>query len=101
MSSDYNLRAGVGPYRQGLLTSGTPQEVQVVNMRPPFTLWVEPAAGDTVSVKVKNSADATPQDWPPGAVTDHATAVVFGPIYSVVFERTGGSGTTSKFGVNI
>lgn len=101
MSSEYNLRAGVGPYRQGVLANGNPQEIQVVNMRAPFTLWVEPAAGDTVSVKVKTADGATPQDWPPGNVTENATAVVYGPIFSVVFQRVGGSGTTSKFGVNI
>jgi hypothetical protein len=101
MSSDYNLRAGLGPYRHGVLNDGAQKEIHVVNMRAPFTVWVEPTGGDEVTVWVKNAADATPQEWPDGPVTDATTGVVFGPVFSFIFQRTGGSGTTSKFGVNI
>jgi hypothetical protein len=82
-----------------LLTSGTAVEVQMENVQVPCTVWVEPTGGDTVTVTYKNSPTAPAQNWPVGAVVAYSEDVLDAPVYSITFQRTAGSGTTSKYGI--
>jgi hypothetical protein len=92
----------LGLVNEGTLADGTAVEIVCEDYKPPLTVWAEPAGGDTVTVTYKSGRTATAQAWPngtAGAVTAYAEDVLLGPVYSVLFQRTAGSGTTSKFGV--
>lgn len=83
----------------GTLTDGTAVELVLTGFQIPATVWVEPAVGDTVTVTYKTSRDSTAQAWPNGAATAYSEDALISPIYSILFQRTAGSGTTSKYGV--
>lgn len=83
----------------GTLADGTAVTVNVADWPVPMTVWTEPGSGDAVTVTYKAGASAPAQSWPAGPVTGYADDIVLGPIYSVTFQRTSGSGSASKYGV--
>jgi hypothetical protein len=83
----------------GTLADGDAVELVLTGYQLPATVWVEPANGDTVTVTYKTSKDATAQPWPNGDATAYSEDSLVSPIYSVLFQRIDGAGTTSKYGV--
>lgn len=67
--------------------------------RYPFTVWVRPAAGDTVAVSYSCDGGTTYTAWAAGGVTSYTESVFDAPISHIKFQRTAGSGTTSAYGV--
>lgn len=84
---------------RGTLASGSPVEISLGGRRPPLTVWVNPAVGDTVRVEYRIDAAAPWTSWENGDVTSYSDIVFSGPISDLRFTRTSGSGTTSKYGV--
>jgi len=67
----------------------------------PATVWVNPRAGDTVSVSVRYESGGDLEAWTPGAVTVVTSYLLDASAFEIVFQRTAGTGTTSTYGVNI
>lgn len=83
----------------GVLLDGTAVEMFMRGCSLPATVWVEPLGGDTVTVTYKTAANATAQPWPPGAAATYKEDVLDAPVFSIIFQRTAGTGNTSKYGV--
>ena len=83
----------------GQLADGNSVEVICSGLPLNSVAWVDPTAGDTITVTYKTSAHSSAQAWPPGPVTAYAEYRIGGSLYSMTFQRTGGSGTTSKYGI--
>ena len=88
-----------GEMLAGVLTNGTPVVFKMVGVELPATVWVEPAAGDTVTVEYQGGGSASWVAWPNGAVTAYSAAVLDAPVYALRFTRSAGAGITSKYGV--
>lgn len=65
----------------------------------PATVWVRPAAGDTVTVSYSTDNGVNYTVWPAGAVTAYAEDILDSGITHLRFQRTAGSGVTSTCGV--
>ena len=83
----------------GTLGSGTAVPVAMAEVEFPSTVWVRPAAGDTVSVEYSCDGGTTYTAWSHGPVTAYTESVFDAPITHLRFQRTAGSGTTSAYGV--
>lgn len=88
-----------GEFTSGVLANGTAVVVKATGLELPATVWVDPAAGDTVTVEYQGGASASWVAWPNGAVTAYSAAVLDGAVYALRFTRSAGAGTTSKYGV--
>lgn len=88
------------PFVEGILTSGEAITIIVSGLAVPFTVWVNPTHGDTISVYSKATENAPQILWVPGAVTEATENVRLGPCHSIVFQRTSGSGSTSGYGIS-
>lgn len=86
-------------FASGTLLDGNPVIVPMAGARMGCTVWVEPVAGDTVTVKYSRDDEVTYYDWPRGPVTTGDADVLVGAITHLSFQRTAGAGTTSKYGV--
>jgi hypothetical protein len=64
----------------------------------PATVFVEPAAGDSVLCEYTVDGIAY-KAWTAGTVTAFAADVLDGPVKALRFTRTAGSGTTSRVGL--
>ncbi len=85
---------------QGTLADGTPVVVSFSDgVRIPMTVWVNPAAGDTVRVEYRVDADAPWVAWPKGNATAYTDDSLDSPVSDLRFTRVAGSGTTSAYGV--
>lgn len=83
----------------------------VVDMRGaacPCTVWVRPAAGNTLRVEyaVEDAAVTTPANvqwfpWPNGDVNVASTGVLDSPVTALRFTRVGGLSDTNSYGVVI
>lgn len=81
----------------GTLANGTAVEVVLQGLPVPRSWFVNPLAGDTVTVSHKVSASAP--SITDGAYTAAYDDVIVEPVYSITFQRTAGTGTTSTYGV--
>ena len=84
----------------GVLISGVAVEVPLAGCSVPASVWVDPASGDSITVTYKHAVEAPSQLWPNGVVALYSSDVMIAPLYSVTFQRTGGSGVTSRFGIS-
>jgi len=84
----------------GVLTSGTAVILSAKDLPLPATVWVEPVAGDTVTISFSLNGGLTYNTCIPNVVTTvpYYNSLVTG-ITNIKFQRTAGSGTTSTFGV--
>lgn len=90
----------IGPaFRRGVLLNGTAVVLDLVGLQLPATVWVQPAAGDTVTVEYRTDDAASWVAWTPGASTAFAKDTLTAPQASVRITRTVGSGTTSAYGI--
>lgn len=98
MSIFVNGVPGQAPYRN-VLKDGAAIVMQLGGLDLPRTVWVNPAAGDTVTVEYREHLEAPWTAWPNGAVTAHSVDVIDSPVQALRFTRTAGSGTTSAYGI--
>lgn len=82
-----------------ILVNGTAVVVSTADYPLPATVWVRPAAGDTVALSYSCDGGTTYTAWSAGSVTAYTESVFDGPITHIKGQRTAGSGTTSAFGV--
>jgi len=81
-----------------VLANGEAVVIAMEAIPVPRLVYVVPGAGDTVTVQYSpNGVDY--QAWDNVAVTAYSNAVLNAPVASIKFQRTAGSGTTSKVGV--
>ena len=83
----------------GTLVDGTAVILSMARSRPNATVWTVPVAGDTVTVSYSVDGGTTYTTWPKGAVTTASNDTLLGAITHIKFQRTGGSGITSTYGV--
>lgn len=83
----------------GTLGSGTAVIVPMRGAPLPATVWVNPAAGDTVTVTYSCDGGTTYTAWAAGSVTAYTETVFDSGITHLKFQRTAGTGTTSTYGV--
>ncbi len=82
----------------GVLTNATPAEIDVSTNRGNMTVYVRPAAGDTVTVEY--TLDGTNWTaWDNGSVTAYSVDILDAPVLALRFTRSSGSGTTSAYGI--
>jgi hypothetical protein len=81
------------------LTDGSPQVVPLSGAVLPLTVWVNPVAGDTVTVEYQPGVNGPWLAWPNGAATAFSSAVLDAPVEALRFTRSAGAGITSTFGV--
>jgi len=89
-------------FANGVLADGAAVEVLMAGCPLNAMVWVDPVAGDTVTVTYKPSINAVARAFPIGAngVVDASAEVrLTANIYALYFQRTGGVGTTSQYGV--
>lgn len=89
----------MGPVSSGVLTSGSAVVVPMRGVGYPRTVWVNPAAGDTVTVEYQPGPGGPWVAWPNGAATAFSSAVIDAPVEGVRFTRSSGAGITSAYGV--
>lgn len=65
----------------------------------PRTVWARPGEGDTLAISYSCDGGTTFTAWAAGPVTAYTQAVFDAPITHIKGQRTGGSGTTSAFGI--
>lgn len=82
-----------------VLTNGEAVIIEMKAIPVPRTVYVIPAVGDTITVKYSLDEGVTYTAWTKGACTSYTDDVLTGPVHSLSFQRTAGSGTTSKVGV--
>jgi len=83
----------------GTLTNGTAQIKNIKGIPFPATVWVQPAAGDTVTVSYSRDDGASFTTWPNGAVTAASEDILDSGYTHLQFQRTAGAGTTSTWGI--
>jgi hypothetical protein len=83
-----------------VLLNGTPVVMQMVGIPIPTTVWVVPAAGDTVLVEYSMDGGATYENWPNGSVTARSEDSLVSGVTQLRFSRTAGSGVTSTYGIS-
>jgi len=81
------------------LADGTAVVVEAKWLDYPLTVWVNPVAGDTVTVSYSCDGGTTYANWPSGAVTAYTEDVLVSGVTHLKVQRTAGSGTTSTYGV--
>lgn len=81
------------------LADGTAVTVDTKWMDFPLTVFANPVVGDTVTVSYSCDGGTTYTTWSPGAVTTYTESVFDSGITHLKFQRTGGAGTTSTYGV--
>lgn len=82
----------------GVLTNSTPVQVDLAANTATLTVYVRPAAGDTVTVEY--TLDGTNWTaWDNGSVTAYSVDILDAPVLALRFTRTAGSGTTSAYGI--
>jgi hypothetical protein len=91
-----NISGGDIKYQQ-LPPGATLMEI-VQGVLAPYTVWVEPATGDEVTVEYRVSAAQAWQAWPSGPVTAYAENRIRSNIHSIRFTSDGGA-TGSQCGV--
>jgi hypothetical protein len=82
------------------LANGVAVVVPMLGASIPSTVWVVPAAGDTVLVEYSMDNGVTFENWPNGSVTARSKDTLVSGITHLRFSRTVGSGTTSTYGVS-
>lgn len=91
-----------GQFASGTLADGNAVIIPMAGARLGCVVWTEPVVGDTVTVSYSYDGGTTYYEWPHGPVTSTSTDkadTVNGAITHVKFQRTGGAGTTSTYGV--
>lgn len=82
----------------GVLTNSTPVKVDLAANTATLTVYVRPAAGDTVTVEY--TLDGTNWTaWDNGSVTAYSVDILDAPVLALRFTRSSGSGTTSAYGI--
>ena len=89
-----------GLFTSGTLVDGEEVEVSMVGAPLPATLWVNPAAGDTVNLWISFDNGASWLEWEEGACTILTATSLNSGATNLKAQRTAGSGTTSTFGVS-
>jgi hypothetical protein len=87
------------PLPSAALADGTAVVVDGQGLPLPAVVWVDPASGDTVRVRYRLDPNASWQVWPNGSVTAYSEMLLASDVCDLEFQRTAGSGTTSKYGV--
>lgn len=87
-------------FSSGTLANGTPVVVATEGAPIPATVWVVPAAGDTVLVEYSLDSGVSYDNWAKGSVTARANDVLNSGVTHLRFTRTAGAGTTSTYGVS-
>lgn len=82
-----------------VLASGSARVQGLANAIFPMTVWVDPVAGDTVRVRYSTDGGTTWRDSSISGATAYQETVFDSPVTDLEFQRTAGSGTTSKYGV--
>ena len=88
-----------GLFALGVLVDANPLDFSLIGAPIPATLWANPAAGDTVLIKVSFDNGLTWVDWPLGNVTAAAYTTLNSGMTHIRGIRTAGAGVTSTFGV--
>jgi hypothetical protein len=88
-----------GLFYSGVLANATPVVVNMKDAPLPATIWVKPAAGDTVLIEYSLDNGATFADWPLGGMAAEAEDILDSGVTHLRATRTIGAGTTSSFGV--
>lgn len=86
-----------GMFKTGTLADGNAVTISMFTAPLPCTVWVRPAAGDTVTYS--HSCDGGTTYTVRGAVTAYTEDVLDAGVTHLKFQRTAGSGTTSAYGV--
>ena len=91
-----------GLFLDGVLTSDTAITHDMKWAPQPLSVWVNPVAGDTITVSYSLDNGATYTAWSLGAITSASTdksLVFYSGITHLRFQRTAGTGVTSTYGV--
>lgn len=81
----------------GVLTNGNAVDVSMANAPIPSTVWIRPAAGDTVTYS--HSCDGGTTYTVRGAVAVYTEDILVAGVTHIRFQRTAGTGITSAYGV--
>lgn len=97
-----NMTKMLGSVIDGVLLNATPIVIYMRGAPVPATVWVNPVAGDTVTVEYSLDSGITYAAWELGAITSASATkalVFFSGITNLRITRTAGAGVTSTYGV--
>jgi hypothetical protein len=82
---------GGADLRYSPLPPGSTLTENMQGVLAPYTVWVEPATGDTVTVEYRTAQGKDWQAWPPGPVTSYAEHRLGSQIHSLRYSSSGGA----------